>query len=196
MGAATRTDMTEPAHRLHTLPKSFHSEETDRPFVVCSDCHEPLAACEDGYVIQKVVRRGETIMELALCVACHDQLQASYSQESRDRIWNYYLDHGDIGGRLKKFFPLPVGDPDLWTNTCLTCGSARTSLDEYVIAGHVLDGLLVYGETPLMVCTTCLERIVELLSEQSRDTYDKWFDRVVPQAPEVIDDKPRTRVFL
>lgn len=188
--------MTDPVHRLHTLPESFFSEETDRPFVFCSDCRQPLAACEEGHLIQKVVSKGETIMELALCIACHDKLQQTYSQESRERIWNYYLDHGDIGGRLRKFQSMPAGNPDLWTNHCLTCGSTRSSQDEYVIAGQVLDGLLVYGETPMMVCGSCMEKITGMLSEETRDSYDKWMERVVPSAPESIDDQPRRRVFL
>lgn len=188
--------MTEPVHRLHELPESFHSEETGGPFLFCYDCRQPLAACEEGHLIQKVVSKDETIMELAICVPCHERLQQSYSVESRERIWNFYLDHGDIGGRLRKLWPLPAGNPDLWTNRCLTCRSTRVSLDEYAIAGHVLDGLLVYGETPMMICISCLERIVELLSEESRDTYDRWLDRVLPQVPETVDDKPRVRAFL
>ena len=188
--------MSEPAHRFHTLPASFHSEETGRPFQFCGDCHQPLAACEDGHLIQKVVSKGETIMELALCIECHDKLQQSYSLESRERIWNFYLDHADLGSRLRNFHSVPAGDPAPWTNHCLTCRSARSASDEYVIAGQVVAGLLVYGETPMMVCSSCMETITDLLSEETRETYDKWLERVVPSAPDTIDDKPRRRVFL
>ena len=188
--------MSEPVHRLHTLPEQFYSDETGTPFSNCYDCGKPADACEDGYLIQKAYANGETIMEMAICCDCHQKLQTSYSKESKDKIWNFYLDHGDFPGRLKKFFPLPVGNPDLWINHCMTCGATRRSVPEYIVAAHVFEGDLVYGETPLMICFNCMNKIVKLLSEESRDVYDRWMDRVLPQAPETSDDKPRVRVFL
>lgn len=188
--------MSEPCHRLHTLPVRFYSDETGARFQKCVDCGQALEFCEDGYYVQKAYAGEETIMEMAICGSCHQNLQSSYSKESRDRIWNFYLDQGNIAGRLKKFYPLPVGNPDVWINACLTCGAVRGSLREYVLAAQVFEGDLVYGELPLMICFKCMDHIVGLLSEHSRDAYDRWMDRVLPQAPETSDAKPRVRVFL
>ena len=188
--------MNEPHHRLHDLPEIFHSEETNRPFDHCQDCGDAFEHCEDGHLIQKVISNGETILEIAICSPCHQTLLESYSQESRERIWNFYLDHGDIGQRLKKFFPIPVGNPDPWINHCITCGASRASVREYAIASQVIADQLVYGETPLMICLGCTERIVEMMSEQSRDTYDRWLDRVAPGPPESAQPTPRPRVFI
>ena len=183
-------------HRLHTLPDSFYSDETGQPFEACCDCGEPLAESPDGHIIQKAYAKGETIMEIAICVKCHDGLQESYSKESRESIWNFYLDHADLPGRLKKFSELPVGQPDFWINRCVTCGTLRNNAPEYVVAAQCIDGDLVYGETPLMMCLECTEKVVGLLSEASRDTYDRWMDRVNPPAPSTADDTPRVRVFI
>jgi hypothetical protein len=188
--------MSEPVHRLHTLPEQFYSDETGAPFDRCFDCGNPTAACEDGYLIQKAYAKGETIMEMAICCDCHEKLQTSYSKESKEKIWNFYLDHGDFSRRLRKFYPLPVGNPDLWLDACMTCGSTRASVPECVVAAHVFEGDLVYGETPLMICFDCMNTIVGLLSEESRDTYDRWMDRVLPAAPETSDPKTRVRIFM
>jgi hypothetical protein len=188
--------MSEPYHRLHDLPGIFHSEETDNPFSHCQDCGHPLATCEEGHLIQKVFSGGETILEIAICSSCHETLMHSYSLESRERIWNFYLDHGNLGERLRKFFPIPVGNPEPWINHCITCQTPRTSTREYVIACQVIADQLVYGETPLMICLGCMDKIVELLSEQSRETYDRWLDRVAPGTPESVSPKPRPRIFV
>ena len=188
--------MSAPHHRLDTLPPIFHSVETGRPFARCSDCGTDLAACEDGHLIQKVICGDETILEIAICFHCHESLMQSYSAESRERIWNFYLDHGKLGERLAKYFPLPTGNPEPWFNHCLTCNASRASAREYVVAAQVVDGLLVYGETPLMICIGCMEKITELLSEESRETYDRWMDRVAPTDPASIDFKPRPRIFV
>lgn len=95
-------------HRFHTLPDSFYSDETGEPFDSCCDCGARLPDCPDGHIIQKAYAKGETIMEIAICVKCH----------------------------------------------------------------------------------------VGLLSEASRDTYDRWMDRVNPPAPSTADDAPRVRVFI
>lgn len=188
--------MSKPIPRLHTLPARFHSVETGAPFTHCHDCKQSLEACEDGFVVQKAYARGEVILELALCNDCNDKLQNSYSTESRDRIWNFYLDHADLPGRLRKFSAIPVGDEGPWIDHCMTCSTARASLDEYVVAAQVFEGDLVYGETPMMICSGCMDKIVEMLSEESRESYDRWMDRVSPAAPELEGDRPRVRIFM
>lgn len=180
-------------HRLHHLPESLHSVETGQAFTHCSDCHGNLAQSEDGYFIQKAYAGRETTMEIAICVTCHEKLQASYSSESRDAIWNFYLDQVDFPERLKKFSVLPVGDPSFWTNSCITCGSLRRNASEYVVAAQCIDGKLVYGETPMMVCMTCMDKIVGLLSNDSQDTYDRWMDHVCPPDPGLANDTPNWR---
>jgi hypothetical protein len=65
-----------------------------------------------------------------------------------------------------------------------------------MVAAHVFEGDLVCGETSLMICLNCMNTIVGLLYEESRDTYDRWMDRVLPAAPESSDSKPRVRIFM
>jgi hypothetical protein len=180
--------MGEPVCGLHDLPELFHSDETGAPFERCFDCGNPTADGEDGYVIQKAFARGETIMEMAICCDCHGELRESYSKESRERIWNFYLDHGDLPKRLRKFQAVPVGNPAPRINACMTSGSFRHSLPEDVVAAHVLEGDLVDGDTLLMICHACLDKIVEMLSEESCETDDRWMDRIAPEAPGLVDD--------
>jgi hypothetical protein len=151
---------------------------------------------DEGYFIQKAFAAGETIMEVAICSGCHSRLQQSYSTESRTRIWDFYLDHADLPGRLKKFHALPVGQPDFWLNRCVTCPALRSRTEEYVIAAQCYGEFLVYGETPMMMCLGCMEKIIGLFSAESLDVYDKWMERVVPPAPGLRSEKPRVRILI
>ena len=183
-------------HRFGSIPEILHSEETDRPFSDCSDCGKPLAESEDGHIIQKVVTKGETILELAICTGCNQKLQEEYSTESKERIWNFYLDHGDLHKRLDRFRPIPIGNIAPWVNTCLTCKATKQSCDEYAIVAHCMEDSLVYGESPFLVCSGCMDKIMELLSEESLGTYDRWLDRCVPMAPAQPAGAPRKRIFV
>ncbi len=183
-------------HRLRATPPLFHSEETDLPFSRCNDCGGALETSEDGHIIQKVIRRGETIMEIAVCTDCQEKLQTSYSAESSETIWNFYLDHGDLPNRLAKFAALPATGPDQWLHSCVTCGSRRDQAEEYVIAAQCIDDRIIYGELPLMMCGKCLEQIVESLSAETRETYDRWIDHCFPPDPSLSVDPPRHRLFI
>lgn len=183
-------------HRFGTIPDNLHSDETGHPFQVCNDCKEKLSESQDGYLIQKVISKGETILELAICQNCHTNLQKEYSSESKNRIWNFYLDHGNLQNRLEKFRPIPIGSIDPWINNCLTCNATKQSRHEYSIAVHCIDHHLIYGETPLLICSICMEKIMNLLSEESLGTYDRWLDRCTPMAPAQPTQSPRKRIFL
>lgn len=187
--------MKDQLHRLVRIPDGFHSVETGQPFSHCCDCGHSLAELESGYFIQKVLNGGETIMEMAICADCHGRLQQSYSKESRERIWNFYLDRADLPERLKRFHALPPM-PDFWMNNCLTCKTLRGRTQEYAIAAECVGEYLILGESPMMICYGCMEKIIDLMSEESLGIYDKWMDRVIPPAPGLTNDKPRRRVFI
>lgn len=183
-------------HRFGPIPDSLKSAETGDQFATCYDCKESLTDNEDGFIIQKVFSKGETIMEIAVCSTCHKNLHEEYSDETKERIWNFYLDNGALHERLEKFSPIPIGDIRPWTNHCLACKATQDSLDDYAIAVHCIDDLLIYGESPLMICINCMDRIVEMLSEKSLGTYDRWLERCLPMAPAQPDDSPKTRVLM
>ncbi len=187
--------MESSLHRLADTLEPFHSEESGLPFSRCHDCGHALADDENGHYIQKVVSGGETIMEMAICGGCHDRLQQSYSKDSRGRIWNFYLDHADLPGRLKRFHALPPV-PDLWLNNCLTCKALRGNLREYVIAAHCVGEYLILGEAPMMICSDCMEKIMDEMSAESLDIHDRWMDRVLPPSTALAEGEPRRRVFL
>lgn len=183
-------------HRLDDIPASLHSAETDEPFRECADCGGRLRDSEDGYAIQKAYAKGETIMEIAICADCHEALQEEYSAETKERLWNFFLDHAGFSNRLERFENTPVGTIDPWTDQCLTCDATRETSEEFAVAAWCIGDQLIYGEAPFMICITCMDRLVELLSEASRDSYDRWLDRCLPMAPEADAGPPRVRIVV
>lgn len=182
--------------RFHPTPESLHSEETGRPFSHCYDCGGSLLDSDNGHVLQKVYHKGEVIMEIAICAPCHSKLQASYSIESRERLWNFFLDHADFAKRAEKFRPIPVGGINPWINHCFTCGATRASCDEFAVAAHCLGADLIYGETPIMMCARCMEELMSLLSAETLGVYDDWLERCLPMAPANPLDGSPIRVLV
>ncbi|MGJ8634439.1 MAG: hypothetical protein ACSHX7_11025 [Luteolibacter sp.] len=183
-------------HRYGPIPEILHSEETGEPFVSSNDCGEHLLLKENGYLIQKVISKGETIMEMAICEPCHKKLHEEYSAETKERMWNFYLDNGSIHKRLERFEDTPAESIDPWVDQCLTCSATKTSCEEYAIAVHCLGGELIFGETPFMVCQKCMDQISSLLSEESLGTYDRWLEKCLPMAPSQPPEGSPKRVLI
>lgn len=183
-------------HRLAPIPKELYSEETEQPFEHCFDCGCHLHESGEGYVIQKAVSNGETVLEIAICENCHKQLQEDYSKETKERIWNFYLDKGNLDGRLQRFAALPPISIKPWVETCTTCNKPLTEASEYVIAAQGIGKHLVFGETPMMFCGDCMEQLINMLSEKSRDTYNDWIDRCLPSPPEAKRDLIKNKIFI
>lgn len=182
--------------RLAKIPERFLSEETGKPFKTCSDCGTPLDQPDQGYIIQKAVAKGEVIMEVAICQSCHEKLQQAYSKETMEAIWNFYLDHVDFEGRLQKFRDCSADSPSPWLNGCVACEATMDASEEYVMVGHCVGDQMVFGEFPWTMCGACLEKMTGLISEASRDEYDRWMERCLPMAPADVDDPFGLRVFV
>ena len=178
-------------HRFDLIPNLFHCFETDEPFARCSDCKKPLHDKPNGYLVQKAFQHGEPIMEVALCYDCHQQLQADYSEESRDAIINFHLDHADLPNRLEQLHDQPTDSLTPWIGSCLTCQRSLGECDEYILATQCIQDVMVFGEVPVMVCGTCMQTLVSQLSEKTRDENDRWRQRCLPMAPAQPDDGPK-----
>lgn len=184
-------------YRAEPMPDEFHSAETDKPFTTCYDCGTELLAVEDGYLVQKAYNKDECIMEIAQCVPCQQKLQKSYSKQSLNDIWDYFLDNIDFKARYEKYHPLPTADTSPWTNNCAACGTSRARAQEYTIVGQCYSIFLICGEYPMMLCLQCIDNIINLLSEESRKTYDEWIDRCLPSPPGETQPAPeRRRAFI
>ena len=72
------------------IPKQFHSVEKDGPFTHCVLCNSELIESKSHYLIEKVYRRNETIIEMAICFNCRQtQDQEALSEESRAAVENF-----------------------------------------------------------------------------------------------------------
>lgn len=135
-------------------------------------------------------------MEIAICSDCHEKLKNGYSEESRNAIWNFYLDHADLANREQRFATLPADDPSPWIASCATCGTPRHDAEDYTIGAECRGRQLVYGINPMMICGSCLEQIFNRLSQASRDNYNRWFDRCFPPDPTASNDTPSRNLLV
>lgn len=151
-----------------SIPRDLHSEYEERPFRHCTRCGETLADDQGGFQISKAYKRGECVMEYALCDHCRVSMMEEFSQESKKRLAQYQSENVDLHRGLYH---------------CSVCGTDRLTdagADDYVITGLCEGTSLRHS---IMVCGKCGDSIQELISVQTRDTWRRFVDENFPGPP-------------
>ncbi|MFT5499501.1 MAG: hypothetical protein ACI9TH_004917 [Kiritimatiellia bacterium] len=162
---------------IQLIPPELHSMETDQPFTHCVDCGQELRENYGEYMVQKAQHRGETIFEFALCNTCHDHIRQGFSKETVERL-NQYFGLQDFAGEGLR--------------SCLDCGRRREDVDSFTMAGSCYGPFLAAG---MMICSECQTNIQDLISEQTRKSWDDWVGKTFPCAPE-SEDVPKNRPVM
>lgn len=184
-----------PPHVWFTpVPKLFWSEYSDAPFARCVDCDCELGA-SDFYLIQKCYVGTEPVFEFAICSACRARVSARCSAETNRAVQAFLMQF--LSRRERSFEDLDDVDDALarCLDECIVCSRARSSCHRYNIGGlfHLSDlvvQLTPQAQSPLMICQDCETSMSELVSQQTRDTWDRFVEENFDGPPGVDIDLP------
>lgn len=194
------------------VPKLFWSEYSGEPFCRCIACKVPLLE-SNMHVVKKKIVGNEAVLEMALCNRCQQQQMEEMSEETRKNLTAFMSEQfqkmtakqlagDDDGPRVIEV--VEVTDEregqDLLkrcTDQCIVCGIDRDSCHRYSLAGVCQDSQLVVqvtplGQTPMMVCEKCEEQMNELISQETRDSWDRFVEEHLDGPPGVELDSPTT----
>ncbi len=149
------------------IPRDLHCEYEERPFRHCTRCGETLVDDQGGFQISKAYKRGECVMEYALCDHCRIAMMEEFSQESKKRLADFQDEKVDLHRGL---------------NECSVCGVDRhtAGTEDFVITGICEGASLLHS---IMVCGKCGDGIQELISVKTRDTWRRFVDENFPGPP-------------
>ena len=153
---------------LVEIPHIFHSVELGGPFTSCQICTRRLVNEGQPYLIEKVFRGTETIIEIATCMACTIQVQGSMSKESTLTMQREF--HGKINWteRLSWLDDQGPVDPNRWIDHCVITGAERCKTLNFQIGGMFFGDQLALSALPYLVSAKAVEEIGEKLSQETR----------------------------
>ena len=159
--------MARPEPPPPPIPPELHSDYEDRPFQHCTRCGESLADFPGGFQISKAYKKGECILEYALCDHCRTAMMEEFSDESKNRLASFQNEQVQMHHGLTH---------------CAVCGACRDEgpMREFVITGLCEAGSLHHG---LMLCGDCGDAVQELISTHTRDTWRRFVDDNFPGPP-------------
>lgn len=154
--------------RLVPIPKAFHSLELDGPFQTCLQCGGDLLTAE-RYLIERVFKGTEPIVEYAMCSSCVDDASSELSAESLRNVREHFLRNLDVHSRVERLRPLlEQDDVAPWLNQCLFTGTPDSDCRERQICGWFEGDRLRLDYAPFMLSGLAVEEIADQLSEQTR----------------------------
>lgn len=193
------------------IPQIFWSAYSGQPFFECIQCAVPLIE-SNTFVIQKRFVGGEAIFEMAMCERCREKMVAEYSEETRRNISAYIreqfeklnADRADDDSNTPVLEVRQIEDPEEGEalleeciEFCVVCGTRRADCHRYSLTGLCRDDEIVaqstpIGRTPLMVCEKCESGMADLVSQQTRDSWDRFVQEHFDGPPGVEMDSPTT----
>ena len=166
--------MSEEVPQGEPIPEVLHSFYEERPFLTCTRCGESLADFEEGYRISKNFKRGEVIIEYALCMPCLVRMLEESSEESKRNLDRVQQEHfRDVSG----------------FDECAFCEKTRAEArdEEFGLAGICQGDRMVDSA---MICIDCMEAMHEVLSKETRETWDRFREENFPGVPADFEPFP------
>lgn len=156
------------------IPEVLHSFYEERPFLTCTRCGESLADFPEGYRISKNFKRGEVLIEYALCMPCLLRMLDEASEESKRALARFQEERQrEVSG----------------FDDCALCERSREEArnDEFGLVGMCQGDRLMESA---MVCIDCMEEMHEILSEETRQAWDRFREENFPGVPSDFEPFP------
>lgn len=180
------------------IPPLLYSEESRRPFERCIDCNAelllPIGVDNDEpvfYQVQKVIVRNEAVFELAMCVDCQERLRRDFSEETSQAIIAYCQERFSGNPFTRR------GSFEDCIAACHACGKPRSECHRYSIGGILAGASLLLTPGPHILCDDCEIEISELISQKTRDAWDRFVDEHFDSPPGLeVDEWDRMPVLM
>ncbi|PEN14404.1 hypothetical protein CRI94_05065 [Longibacter salinarum] len=176
------------------IPTEFYSTETHSPLDSCLVCDCPLLDTDVEYLVEKAIRQHpeydvqEVIIEYALCLRCHSDLQTKISSASKHALETYFLENTNLHHRASMLLSQnlpgnpayggpgsvdPSSDetaiPEGWTDRCIVDGTSINDLHEYQLIGHCIGREMLLTHMPLAIGGPAMDEIMHQLSNETLD---------------------------
>ncbi len=166
----------KPITRFLTIPEIFHSVQKDAPFANCLACGADLLTSNRYYVIEKVFRGTEVIIELAMCLNCRSgQSDEGMSEASAAAVEKFLTERVDFQRRLELMSTVNDSDSiDPWLERCVLSDNLGQTFREYQLIALCRGPRLQRDFYPALISGPAIEELSDLLSDETREWLDDF----------------------
>ena len=176
------------------IPPLFYSFESGDLFKKCIECERELDDQCD-YVIEKAMRTypgykaTDVIFDYALCINCAMKIRESFSKKSLEALDQYFMN----GATKRIVIVNEKGEfnVDECVNTCMIKGTKASELLEFQVYAYCRGKSLSREVPPYMVSNEALDEVLPLLSNETQDILNGFFNKHFSPDPSIIQPLPK-----
>ncbi len=173
---------------LHPIPKEFYSFETGVPFSNCLECDSHLMNGQP-YLIEKAYKNHieynvkDTVFDYALCMNCAERLKDEMSKESVKSLTRFFSERINFGDHVARLHQSPIEN----IQSCMITGKNLDDCHEYQIYAYCVNDTVSSDMPPYMVSGEVMEEILPLLSKQTKDDLNGFFNKHFAPDPSLME---------
>lgn len=177
--------------RIGEIPPIFYSDISNQKFTHCCICDCNLMESNSPYLIEKSIKNykeinsSDTILEYAICWQCHETLSESISQESKNKILEFYENSDHFRNHIIFFLENYIKDIDRRLEHCCFSNIAIKDSEEYNIIAMCSQDKIIYDVFPMAIDFSVINELHEKLSVQTKDEIDRFKKQVTKLPPEL-----------
>jgi len=155
--------------------------KTREPFRVCSVCELAIAP-EDYFVIAKAFQDGKILLEAVQCFSCQNESQSYASEQSLENIMLY------SGRRFNAYIRDPIERKlyHLEEPSCLITGEELQIRNSFELYHFNIPGVGLGEDNFVLVGPTAIEQMSDLLSKETRESWGRFTEQLIPDSPELV----------
>lgn len=168
----------------------FLCSETGKPFETCLVCQRNFFSERLRYLIEKAyhrrpdLRAEELVFEVAVCLECHDEIEASFSEDSKRYLEKFFSERANVEERAQHL----LKQPDLMLEDCISrCvvhNTPKEELTEYQLVAYCVGQNLHFAGT-MMLGGPAVDELIEGLSEHTLGEARRFRDTYLDTPPEL-----------
>jgi len=157
------------------------SDRTGQPFTHCSMTDEPLSP-DEMYVVCKAYQDGKCLLEAAQGMTAQLAAREYASEQSMENIFLYSGRRFNLFLQDRFFREAYCLDGP----TCLITGEEIGPRDAFELYTFHIPGEDLGDCNYLFVGPTAMEQMSELLSEETRRSWGRFTEQLMPETPDII----------
>ena len=172
----------------HPIPEEFYSFETDAPFTSCLECESDLKNGQP-YLIEKAFKNHieyqvkDTVFDYALCMNCAEQLRDEMSKKSINTLIQFFSERINFGDHVSRMHQSPIEN----IKSCMITGQNVEECHEYQIYAYCVNDTISNDMPPYMVSGEVMEEILPLLSKETKDDLNGFFNKHFAPDPSLME---------
>ena len=185
---------------LFEIPPVFHSSDTGAPIERCLVCDKKLLDSGEEYMLEKAfanypaLKTRDIIWEIAICFDCMEMQRQEFSEESNQRIAEYFQTHADFT-RHRELIESQNYDPSEWISHCVITGKPASECSQYQVYAQCIGAQCLFDATPFMISDEAMDEVAKLISNKTLDSMNDFRDRYLP-TPEDLSPFFRDKDFV